>query len=48
MNDPKADIRFLLEQLSTIEHAQDRPAIAAVAKRYGFVLPLFPVTRKLK
>lgn len=29
------DIAFLIAQLDTIEHAQDRDAIATVAKRYG-------------
>lgn len=37
----REDIEFLLWQLSTIEHMQDRDSIARVAARYKLDFPLF-------
>lgn len=34
----KADIATLLQQLHTIEHAQDHEAIKAIEKKYGWTL----------
>jgi hypothetical protein len=42
------DVRFLLRQLSTIDHAQDRDSINELAARYGFEFPLFTDDAKPK